>query len=64
MTMSGTSAATGFVTGALALLWSKFPRTRAADLRFALTNASLQRRASVVPPMLNAWAAYQALSGL
>jgi subtilisin family serine protease len=62
VTMSGTSAATGFVTGAIALLWSELPALTASDLRFALTNAPLQRRASVVPPMLNAWAAYQALS--
>jgi subtilisin family serine protease len=61
-TISGTSAATGFVTGAIALLWSELPALRASDLRFALTNVPLQRRASVVPPMLNAWAVYQALS--
>jgi len=64
LTMTGTSAATGFVTGAMALLWSELPTLRASDLRFALMNPFLQRRASVVPPMLNAWAAYQALSGM
>jgi subtilisin family serine protease len=61
-TISGTSAATGFVTGALALLWSALPATSASDLRFAVTNVWLPRR-SVVPRMLNAWAAYQALRG-
>jgi subtilisin family serine protease len=63
LTISGTSAAAGFVTGAIALLWSELPGTRASDLRFALTNAPVQRRPTVVPRMLNAWAAYQALSG-
>jgi subtilisin family serine protease len=61
LTMSGTSAATAFVTGAIALLWSELPKARAADVRFAITNRPSQRRAGVVPPMLNAWSAYRTL---
>ena len=48
LTLSGTSAATGFVTGAIALLWSELPAAKASDLRFALTNPSSQRRAEVL----------------
>lgn len=62
LTMSGTSAATGFVTGAIALLWSELPAARASDLRFVVVKASSQRRASSVPRMLNAWTAYRELS--
>jgi len=57
----GTSAAAPFVTGALALLRSMFPNATAAALRLAITGASGPRRATVVPPLLNAWAAYQSL---
>lgn len=58
-TMGGTSAAAPFVTGAVALLWSVFPAATAAEVRFAVTHGQATRRASVVPPLLNAWAAYQ-----
>jgi subtilisin family serine protease len=61
MTITGTSAATGFVTGAIALLLSELPGATASDVRFALTRRVPQPRASVVPPLLNAWAAYQYL---
>jgi subtilisin family serine protease len=57
-TGGGTSAATPFVTGALALLWSEFPEASAAELKLA---ALPQRRASVVPPLLDAWGAYRTL---
>jgi subtilisin family serine protease len=63
LTLSGTSAAAAFVTGAIALLWSELPKARAADMRFAVTNASPQRRVGLLPPMLNAWLTYQVLSG-
>jgi subtilisin family serine protease len=62
LTISGTSAATAFVTGTIALLWSELPAVRAADMRYAVTNHS-QRRAGLVPPMLNAWSTYRALTG-
>ena len=59
LSLSGTSIATPFVTGAIALLWSIFPEATAADLKLAVTNGSTPHRTSVVPPLLNALAAYQ-----
>jgi subtilisin family serine protease len=59
LTVSGTSAAAPFVTGAIALLWSVFPTATASTLKFAL--ASRRRRTSVVPPLLDAWAAHQVM---
>ncbi|MGE0473138.1 MAG: S8 family serine peptidase [Nitrospirales bacterium] len=58
-TFSGTSAAAPFVTGTVALLWSQFPKATATQVKFALTQGYLRRQASLVPPLLNAWAAYQ-----
>jgi subtilisin family serine protease len=57
---SGTSAATPFVAGALALLWSVFPTATAAGLRTAILGDSPRR--SVVPPLLDASAAFRALA--
>ena len=45
---------------AVALLWSEFPAATAAQIKLALIRASAPRRA-VVPPLLNAEAAYQIL---
>ena len=59
VTSGGTSAAAPIVTGAISLLWSEFPTATAAQMRSALAQ-ELPRR-SVVPPLLNAWAAYQAI---
>jgi subtilisin family serine protease len=59
--LGGTSAAAPFVTGAAALLWSEFPEAGAADIWQALTQGGIGRRNSVVPPLLNAWGAYQSL---
>jgi subtilisin family serine protease len=61
LTLGGTSVATPFVTGAIALLWSAFPEASACQIKFAVTQGSARRRASVVPPLLNAEAAYRAL---
>ncbi len=58
---SGTSAATPFVTGAIALLWSEFPSASAVEIKNALLGAVNAARHSVVPPLLNAEAAYQQL---
>jgi subtilisin family serine protease len=58
VTSGGTSAAAPFVTGAIALLWSIFPEASAAEVKSAVTGAGV-RRATVVPPVLDAWAAYQ-----
>jgi subtilisin family serine protease len=61
MKFSGTSAATPFVTGAIALLWSEFPSATSAEVKFAVTHASVAQRTTVVPPLLDAWGAYQVL---
>jgi subtilisin family serine protease len=61
-TMGGTSVATPFVTGAVALIWSEFPAAIAAAVRSAVMQAVASRRTSIVPPLLNAWAAYRAMS--
>lgn len=60
-TSSGTSAAAPFVTGTIALLWSEFPRSSAADIKVALAKSAGPMRRTLSPPVLNAWGAYQAL---
>jgi subtilisin family serine protease len=59
LTFGGTSVAAPFVTGAIALLWSQLPTATAAEVRFAVTQAYATRRTTVVPPLLDAWGAYQ-----
>jgi subtilisin family serine protease len=61
LTLGGTSVAVPFVTGATALLWSEFPSASAAQIKLAVMQASTPRRASVVPPLLDAARAYQIL---
>ena len=61
LTLGGTSVSVPFVTGTVALLWSEFPSATAAQIKLAITQGSARRRASVVPPLLNAEAAYQIL---
>ena len=60
VTSGGTSAAAPFVTGAMALLWSEFPSATAAEVKGAVLHAH-RRRTTVVPPLLDAWGAYQTL---
>jgi subtilisin family serine protease len=55
----GTSAAAPFVTGAIALLLSEFPRASAALVKLAVTQAGTPRRKTLVPPLLDAWASFQ-----
>ena len=55
----GTSVSAPFVTGAIALLWSEFPAASASDLKQALMQSN--RRRTVVPPLLDGWAAFQFL---
>ena len=61
LTLGGTSVAVPFVTGAAALLWSAFPTAQAAHIKLALTPTLAPGRGSVVPPLLDAAAAYDNL---
>jgi subtilisin family serine protease len=61
LVLGGTSVAVPFVTGAMALLWSEFPSATASQIKVAVTQATI-RRASVVPPLLDASAAFLALA--
>lgn len=60
-TFGGTSAAAPFVTGAIALLWSEFPSATSAQVKLAVAQAYAQRRATVVPPLLDVERAYQVM---
>jgi subtilisin family serine protease len=59
---TGTSVAAPFVTGAAALLWSAFPEATAVEVKRALLSSPVGRRTTVVPPLLDAWGAYEVLS--
>jgi subtilisin family serine protease len=60
--LSGTSASAPFVTGAIALLYALFPHVTAAEIKSVLTRSNVTRRTSVLPPLLDAWAACQQLA--
>ena len=60
MSAGGTSVAAPFVTGAIALLASEFPKAAPSEIRDAVMQPSF-RRTTVVPPLLDAWAAYRFL---
>ena len=62
LTLGGTSVAAPFVTGSIALLWSEFPRAPAAQIRAAVLRAHGPRRTTLVPPLLDAWSAYNAMT--
>jgi hypothetical protein len=57
---SGTSVATPFVTGTIALLWSEFPTASVGEVRAAIAGSPL-RRTTIVPPLLDAEKAYRQL---
>ena len=59
-TFGGTSAAAPFVTGTIALLWSLFPDLPAARVRNAVAGVTALRT-SIIPPVLDAQAAWDAL---
>jgi len=58
----GTSAAAPFVTGTIALLWSVFPAASATQIKLAMMQAGGLHRGSIIPPLLDAAAAYQFLA--
>lgn len=60
ITLGGTSIATPFVTGAIALLWSEFSNANANEIKFAISNIDRHKK-SIVPPLLNAFSSYQFL---
>lgn len=62
MTMTGTSVAVPFVTGAIALLWTSFPDLSACEIRNAILLPDAARK-SVVPPLLDAERSWRALAG-
>jgi subtilisin family serine protease len=62
LTLRGTSAAVPFVTGTIALLWSTFPKATPTQVKIAITRAAAPRRTTLVPPLLDAWAAYQVMA--
>jgi len=63
-TFGGTSAAVPFVTGAIALLWSEFPGANAAHVKLAIMQAGGQRRKTIAPPLLDAGAAFDAMTSV
>jgi subtilisin family serine protease len=62
VTSGGTSAAAPFVSGTVALLWSAFPTATAAAIKGAITRVGTAARKTIMPPLLNAWSAYQAMA--
>jgi subtilisin family serine protease len=58
-TFNGTSAACPFVTGAIALLWSRFPWLTATQIKMAILGDG--NRNCVVPPLMNVSEAWRRL---
>ncbi|MBV8213592.1 MAG: S8 family serine peptidase [Verrucomicrobia bacterium] len=59
VTLGGTSVAAPFVTAAVALLWSEFPKASAGELLLAVRGTQKPNRMAIVPPLLDAWSAHQ-----
>ena len=57
----GSSAAAAFVTGTIALLLSVFPKASVAEVKVAVTQNFATRSTAILPPLLDARAAYQSL---
>jgi subtilisin family serine protease len=62
LTFGGTSAAAPFVTGTIALLLSTLPMTSGEQIKSLLIPSISRERASITPPMLDAWRAYESYS--
>lgn len=63
-TSGGTSTSAPFVTGTVALLWSEFLDASPAQIKVAVTQAGMPRRTTIVPPLLDARAAYQLMASV
>lgn len=61
LSLGGTSVATPFVTGAVALLWSCFPNASATEIKIAVSDAGLRRK-TLTPPLLNGRLAYESMA--
>jgi subtilisin family serine protease len=63
VTMTGTSFSAPIVTGAIALLWSIFPKATATQIKYSVMSSapSSTYRRTIIPPMLNVEASYEAL---
>jgi subtilisin family serine protease len=61
---TGTSGAAPFVTGTIALLWSEFPNANPATIKMVVTQFGVRRRRTIVPPQLDASAAYRMMIDL
>jgi subtilisin family serine protease len=59
--VTGTSFAAPFVTGAIALLWSLFPKANATAIIYSVTKGILSGRRSIIPPLLDCEAALNIL---
>ena len=62
--VGGTSVSAPFVTGAIALVWSQFPKAKAGQMKLAMLQARTQHRPTVVPELLNAQAINDSMSAL